>query len=84
MTVTRGSDWSDLNSATTAVSEFTAAVAVYGVLGWYADRWLHTAHVLFFIGLLLGMVFGIYIMVKRSDQAESERLAARRAARAQG
>jgi F0F1-type ATP synthase assembly protein I len=75
------SEWSDLSSAWTAVSEFTAAVAVYGMLGWFGDRWLHTGHVLFFGGLLLGMVLGIYIMVKRSDQFEKEHQAARRAAR---
>lgn len=82
MTVTRRSEWSDLNSAWTAVSEFTAAVAIYGVLGWFADRWLHTGHVLFFVGLLLGMALGIYVMVKRSDQIESQRALTRQAARA--
>jgi F0F1-type ATP synthase assembly protein I len=82
MTQTSRSEWNDLNSAWTAVSEFTAAVAVYGVLGWFADKWLHTGHVLFFIGLLLGMVLGIYVMVKRSDQAERERVAIRQSARA--
>jgi F0F1-type ATP synthase assembly protein I len=82
MTATRRSEWSDLSSAWTAVSEFTAAVAVYGVLGWFADKWLHTGHVLFFGGLLAGMVLGIYVMVKRSDQIENEHLAARQAARA--
>lgn len=61
--------WQDLASAWTAVGEFTAAVAVYGVLGWYADRWLHTGHFLFLAGLILGMVLGIYVLIKRGDQA---------------
>ncbi len=64
-----GNQWQDVASAWTAVGEFTAAVAVYGVGGWYADRWLHTGHVLFLAGLLLGMVLGVYVLIKRGDQA---------------
>lgn len=69
------SQWSDLNSAWTAVFEFTAAVAFYGGVGWYADTKLPTGHFLFFAGLILGMVLGIYVLMKRSDQAESQRVA---------
>jgi F0F1-type ATP synthase assembly protein I len=76
------SQWSDLDSAWTGVSEFVAAVAVYGVLGWFADKWLHTGHVLFFVGLLFGMVLGIYVLIKRSEAAENERVALRQSARA--
>jgi F0F1-type ATP synthase assembly protein I len=61
--------WQDLASAWNAVGEFAASVAVYGAGGWFADRWLHTGHLLFFAGLLLGMVLGVYIMIKRGDQA---------------
>ena len=61
--------WQDFASAWNAVIEFTAAVAVYGVAGWYADRWLGTGHFLFIGGLLLGMVLGVYILIKRGDQA---------------
>ena len=71
--------WNDLASAWTAVAEFTAAVAVYGVLGWYADRWLHTAHFLFLGGLLLGMVLGVYVLIKRGDQAAAAAKARQRA-----
>ncbi|MEP7055868.1 MAG: AtpZ/AtpI family protein [Actinomycetota bacterium] len=83
MTDNHRSEWSDLDSAWTAVSEFIAAVAFYGVAGYYADRWLHTAYVLFFGGLILGMVLGIYLMVKRAEQSENTRKAMRQAARAQ-
>jgi F0F1-type ATP synthase assembly protein I len=76
------SHWHDAESAWAAVGEFTAAVAVYGVVGWFADKWLHTGHVLFFVGLLFGMVLGIYVLIKRSDAAESERVALRQSARA--
>ena len=54
-----------------AVIEFTAAIAVYGVLGWYADKWLHTGHVLFVVGLLLGNALGLYVLIKRSEQADA-------------
>ncbi|MDQ1711514.1 MAG: putative F0F1-ATPase subunit Ca2+/Mg2+ transporter [Frankiaceae bacterium] len=76
--------WQDLGTAWNAVIEFSAALAVYGVGGYYADKWLHTGHVLFLGGLLLGMGLGLYIIVKRTDQAEREHLAARRADRAAG
>ncbi|HEU0132681.1 MAG TPA: AtpZ/AtpI family protein [Mycobacteriales bacterium] len=74
--------WQDLGTAWNAVIEFSAALAVYGVLGYYADKWLHTGHVLFLGGLLLGLVLGLYILLKRSEQADREHLAARRADRA--
>jgi len=74
--------WNDLASAWTAVGEFTAAVAVYGAGGWFADRWLHTGHVLFLLGLILGMVLGVYVLMKRGDQAEAAEKAARQRARA--
>ena len=36
----REAKWQDLSQAWNAVIEFTAAVAFYGVAGWYADKWL--------------------------------------------
>lgn len=76
--------WQDLGSAWNAVIEFSAALAVYGVLGYYADKWLHTGHVLFLGGLLLGLALGLYVLMKRTEQADREHLAARRADRAAG
>ena len=77
-----GSPWRDLSTAWNAVIEFTAAVTVYGVLGWFADKWLHTGHALFVTGLVLGLVLGIYVLMKRADQDEHDRVAAKRAGRA--
>ena len=71
--------WQDLASAWNAVIEFTAAVAVYGAGGWFADRWLHTDPFLFIGGLLLGMVLGVYILIKRGDQAADAAAARQRA-----
>ena len=69
----REAKWQDLSQAWNAVIEFTAAVAVYGVGGWYTDKWLNTGPALFILGLVLGQVLGIYILMKRSDQSESQR-----------
>lgn len=74
--------WQDLGSAWNAVIEFSAALAVYGVLGYYADKWLHTGHVLFFLGLLLGLVLGLYVLHKRLTHADKLAAEARRADRA--
>lgn len=64
-----GNQWQDFSSAWNAVAEFTAAVAVYGVGGWFADKWLGTGHFLFLSGLLVGTFLGVYILIKRGDQA---------------
>jgi F0F1-type ATP synthase assembly protein I len=74
--------WQDLGSAWNAVIEFSCALAVYGVLGYYADKWLNTGHVLFFGGLLLGLVLGLYVLHKRLTHAEEQMAEARRAERA--
>ena len=76
--------WQDLGTAWNAVIEFSAAILVYGVLGYYADKWLHTGHVLFLGGLLLGMVLGLYVISKRLTHAESQSRAERRSDRAAG
>lgn len=76
--------WQDLSTAWNAVIEFSAALAVYGVLGYYADKWLHTGHVLFFGGLLLGLVLGLYVLQKRLAHAETQLAETRRAERADG
>lgn len=39
-------------------------VAVYGLLGWLADRWLGTSY-LVVIGILLGAVLGLYMTFAR-------------------
>ena len=76
--------WQDLGTAWNAVIEFSAALAVYGVLGYYADKWLHTGHVLFFGGLLLGLVLGLYVLRKRLEHSEKQHAEARRTEHAAG
>ncbi len=41
-----------------------AGVIVYGLLGWLADRWLHTTF-LVAVGIVVGAAFGIYLAWKR-------------------
>lgn len=79
-----GQQWHDLGAAWNAVIEFMSATAVYGTLGWFADKWFGTGHVLFVLGLLGGNALGLYILVKRSAQADREREAAKVAGRASG
>lgn len=74
--------WQDLGSAWNHVIEFSCALAVYGALGYFADKWLHTGHVLFFGGLLLGLVLGLYVLNKRLAHEEAQLAEARRAERA--
>jgi F0F1-type ATP synthase assembly protein I len=76
--------WQGLSTAWDAVIEFSAALIVYGVLGYYADKWLHTGHVLFFGGLLIGLVLGLYVINKRLAHADRLDAEARRAERAAG
>jgi F0F1-type ATP synthase assembly protein I len=47
-----------------AFGYIVSGVAVYGVLGWLADRWLGTTF-LVGIGIVLGAVFGIYLTIVR-------------------
>ena len=47
-----------------AFSYIVSGVAVYGVLGWLADRWLGTTF-LVAVGILVGAAFGIYMTFSR-------------------
>jgi len=45
-----------------------SGVAVYGLLGWLADRWLGTEF-LVAIGILIGAGFGIYMTFARFNRS---------------
>ena len=47
-----------------AFGYIVSGVAVYGVLGWLADRWLGTTF-LVAIGICVGAAFGIYMTFAR-------------------
>lgn len=48
------------------LSEFLAALLVWGGLGWLADRWLGTEPWLLILGLLLGNGLGLYLVWLRT------------------
>jgi ATP synthase protein I len=47
-----------------AFGYIVSGVAVYGVLGWLADRWLGTSF-LVAVGIILGAGLGIFLTVSR-------------------
>ena len=47
-----------------AFGYIVSGVAMYGVLGWLADRWLGTSF-LVAVGIILGAGLGIYMTVSR-------------------
>lgn len=46
------------------LSYLLSGLLFYGGLGWLADRWLSTTWCLP-VGLIIGMILGIYLVVKR-------------------
>ena len=46
------------------MSEFVAAVAVGGLIGWQADKWLGTSPLLLILFLLLGTAAGFWTVYK--------------------
>ncbi|MFZ2623824.1 MAG: AtpZ/AtpI family protein [Propionibacterium sp.] len=47
-----------------SLSYLISGIVLYGGLGWFADRFLHTGWLLP-AGLLLGAAAGIYLVIKR-------------------
>ncbi len=80
----RTTQWQDLGTAWNAVIEFSASLGFYGALGYFADKWLHTGHVLFLLGLLFGMALGLYVVNKRLAYADAKAVAERRSDSAAG
>jgi F0F1-type ATP synthase assembly protein I len=57
-----------------AFGYLVSGVAVYGFLGWLADRWLGTSF-LVVLGILLGAGFGLYMTwarFNRPDETQSK------------
>ena len=50
-----------------AFGYLVSGVAVYGFLGWLADRWLGTSF-LVVVGILLGAGFGLYMTFARFNR----------------
>jgi F0F1-type ATP synthase assembly protein I len=54
-----------------AFGYIVSGVAVYGVLGWLADRWLGTTY-LVGIGIVIGAGLGVYLTIARFTQADKQ------------
>lgn len=50
-----------------AFGYLVSGVGLYGILGWFADRWLGTSF-LVVLGILLGAGFGIYMTFARFNR----------------
>ena len=49
-----------------------AFVAVGGVIGYFADRWLHTTPLFLMLLLIFGLIFGIRDVLKSLTAAEKK------------
>jgi F0F1-type ATP synthase assembly protein I len=56
-----------MNEGITVLAYLISGVAVYGLLGWLGDRFLHTSFLLP-IGIVLGAAAGIYVIIRRFGQ----------------
>jgi ATP synthase protein I len=54
-----------------AFGYLVSGVALYGILGWLADRWLGTSF-LVVVGILFGATLGIYMTFKRFGATAAE------------
>ena len=54
-----------------AFGYLVSGVAIYGLLGWFADRWLGTSF-LVVLGILLGAGFGIYLTWSRFNRDDPQ------------
>jgi F0F1-type ATP synthase assembly protein I len=81
---TEQSQYRGLDTAWNAVISMASGTAVYGLLGWFADKWLNTGHVLFVVGIVGGNMLSLYALAKRFEHADAQALAAKRAGRASG
>jgi F0F1-type ATP synthase assembly protein I len=50
--------------AASASYTLIGAVILLGAFGYFADKWFHTAPILLIVGLLLGIVVGLYELAK--------------------
>lgn len=61
-----------LGSALRLSTEFLAAIAVGGVLGWYLDDWLGTKPALFLTMMGLGIAAGFFGVFRSARQMQAE------------
>jgi ATP synthase protein I len=49
----------------TAIAYLIGGIVVWGGVGWFVDRWLHTGGIATAIGAVLGAAGGVYLIVRR-------------------
>lgn len=62
---------SALNLGARVMSEFVAAVAVGGFIGWLLDRWLHTSPLLLIVFIALGTAAGFWSVYRVASRPTS-------------
>lgn len=56
---------SGANDGWVAVGYLLSGIAVWGGVGWLVDRWLHTGGIATAVGSIVGVVLGIYLVLRR-------------------
>jgi ATP synthase protein I len=56
---------SGANDGWVAVGYLLSGIAVWGGVGWLVDRWLHTGGIATAVGSIVGVVAGIYLVLRR-------------------
>jgi ATP synthase protein I len=60
-----GEMWGGWSAGFAISATLLSGVAVYGVIGYFIDRWLGTAKVFTAIGMIAGAALGIYVVYLR-------------------
>ena len=64
---------SGANQAYTALSYLIGGIVVWGLVGWLVDRWLHLNGIGIAIGVVLGVVGGVWLVVLRMTGSGGKR-----------
>jgi hypothetical protein len=48
-----------------AISYLIGGMAAWGLIGWLIDSWLDAGGIITAIGIVLGMVGGVYLVIRR-------------------
>jgi F0F1-type ATP synthase assembly protein I len=66
----RNDAWTGMGVGWSVTSTMIGGIAAWGGLGFLADRWLGTGHVLFTIGTVLGAAGATYLVWLRYGRGE--------------
>ena len=66
----RGQPWSGFGTGWAITTELLSAIAVWGGIGYLADRLVGTTRVFLPVGLVLGAIGGIYLIYMRHGKGD--------------